>query len=327
MSCRHRTLTMTLSSPGGRTIRSRSRLRIAGFSLLALSLLASTVPARADTPDERRVRWRDEWPRFRAWEYVATATALGTGFYLRFGVEQGSANWRSGIAFDDALLDRIGLETIDARQRAKTITDALFFGSMGYRLVDSAVVPLVAYGDGDLALQMSMIDLEAFGGVAIVLWGSQQFVRRERPKVARHCDDPQLSPTIDECALSSAERNRSFIAGHPAVGMAAAGLTCTHHAHIPLYGGGAADTLACGLMIGAAGMNGIGRLWIESHYPSDLLLGWGLGALAGFGLPALLHYSPRRQVVARAHDPISVRGMVVPLLAEDEIGLGLTGVF
>jgi PAP2 superfamily len=324
---------MTVGRSGGLAGRRVTplRLRVCAALSATLVLLGSASPTRAepepDVPLERDVRWHDEWPRFRAWEYVATTGALAGGFYLRFGVESRAANWRGGIAFDDALLDRIGLDTVDARERAEVMTDAMFFGSMGYRFVDSALVPLIAYQDADLALQMSMIDLEAFGGVAIVLWGSQYFVRRERPKVTLHCDDPVLAPTIGECGPASAERNRSFIAGHPAVGMTAAGLTCTHHAHIPLYGGGAADALACGIMLGAAGLNGIGRLWVESHYPSDLLLGWGLGALSGFGLPALLHYSPRRERVAKSEQPGAVRAVVVPLLAEDEVGLGLAGVF
>ena len=273
------------------------------------------------------MRWRDEWPRFRVREYIATAGALGGGLYLRFGVEHGDANWRGGILFDDALLDRVGIETLDARESAAAVTDALFYGSMAYRLVDSALVPLLVYGDGDLALQMSMIDLEAFSSVAIVLWSSQLIVRRERPKVNRQCDDPELGPSIDECEPGDDDRNRSFFAGHPAIGMAAAGLTCTHHSHIPLYGGGAADTLACGIMLGAAGMNGIGRLWLETHYPSDLLIGWGLGALAGFGLPALLHYRPRHKLAARAYDPLTVRAMVMPLVTENEVGIGVAGIF
>jgi len=52
-----------------------------------------------------------------------------------------------------------------------------------------------------------------------------------------------------------------------------------------------------------------------------------VGILAGFGLPALLHYRPRHEPVARAYDPLTVRAMVVPLVRENEVGIGVAGLF
>jgi hypothetical protein len=49
-------------------------------------------------------------------------------------------------------------------------------------------------------------------------------------------------------------------------------LTCVHHAHLPLYGGGVADTLACGTMIAAAVVTGVGRVVTEEHHAFDLVM-------------------------------------------------------
>src|SRR5690606_36370140 len=126
-------------------------------------------------------------------------------------------------------------------------------GAIVYRLVDSAAVPLIGYGDADLALQMSMIDLSAFSVQALVLWGSQVLVGRTRPIVLRCSGQDAM---LDErCAISSRlAPRRSFIAGHAASGITAAGLTCLHHARIPLYGGWG-DGASCGATIVAAAVN------------------------------------------------------------------------
>jgi membrane-associated phospholipid phosphatase len=273
------------------------------------------------------VRWKDEWPRFRVWQYGYTLAALTSGLVLRFGVDHGEANWRGGVLFDDAITERAGLEDPATRLFAQRMTDGFFYGAMAYRLVDSVVVPWAGYGDADLALQMSMIDLQSFGTVAIVLWGTQALVRRERPAITLRCESTEDHSELVTCG-PSAERNRSFIAGHPAVGMAAAGLTCMHHANIPLYGR-TGDTLACGLMLGAAGMNGIGRLMTENHYASDLVLGYALGGFAGFVLPSLLHYGFGSQKPERASSSASapkLRTILLPRF-DGEIGVSAVGTF
>lgn len=288
------------------------------ISLLSgLLVFGTTLDANA----EDSIDWR--WRRFQAWEYAATAGALAGGFYLRFGAPSPGGDWRGGILFDDWVRDRTAVENVENRRMVVTVSDALYLGSMGYRLVDAVVVPGVGWGNWDTALQIAMIDLEAFGFTAITLWGVQAMFGRERPYVAR-C--PGFSE--ENCDPRSEERNRSFYAGHPAVAMTAAALTCTHHAHLPLYGGGAADTLACGAMLGAAALTGYGRAVTEMHYASDVVVGMGVGAFAGFALPELLHYAHERPRTKQAkRDPLAPRVVAAPLLGEQHLGLGVTGVF
>jgi membrane-associated phospholipid phosphatase len=287
----------------------------------------ATTHASAGPPPDDSIDWR--WRRFQAWEYAATAAALGTGFYLRFGTNQPDADWKGGILFDDWIRDRTAIHNPETRTPLIRLTDAMFYGAMGYRLFDSVVVPGLIRGNADTALQMSLIDLEVFGFVAITLWGSQAIFGRERPEVDR-CGEPAFRESEPSCKHGSAEPNRSFYAGHPAVGMAAAGLTCVHHANLPLYGGGAGDTLPCGAMIGAAVMNGVGRVLTENHYATDLVVGLGLGAVAGWVLPQVLHYNhprPRVPSTAGSRSPPHLHASIVPIVGDDRLGVSLSGVF
>ncbi len=295
-------------------------LRIARLLCVAGALL---LPAKAlaRTPEPATPTWK--WQRFRAWEYGFTGSALSVAFFLRFVASPPGADWSGGILFDDWVHEHTALESIPQRRRVKTMTDVFFFGSMAYRVVDSTILPLVVWRDSDLALQLSMIDLEAFGFVAITLWGGQALFGRERPYTER-CGDARFAATEDGCPEDSSNHNRSFYAGHPAVATAAAGLTCTHHAHLALYGG-AGDTLACGTMIGAAVMTGIGRVVTEEHHASDLLVGFGVGAFAGFALPELLHYRHVRGGSARPAREPTVTASLQPIVGEHQLGLALIG--
>ena len=280
---------------------------------------------RADV-NSSPLTWR--WQRFRAWEYPLTAAALGGAIVLRLAVPPPSANWTGGILFDDWVQDHTAIQGIQARQSVKTMTDVFFYGSMAYRLVDSALVPSLVWRSPDVAFQMSLIDLESFGFVAITLWGPQAVFGRERP-FAKRCGDPAFAAT-EACAPDSREHNLSFFAGHPAVVLTAAGLTCIHHAHLPLYGGGIADKLACGLMIGAAVVTGVGRVISEEHHATDLVVGYGVGVIAGFVMPEFLHYRLRKPSLAeepKATTAPLVRTTLLPQIGQRDLGLALRGVF
>jgi membrane-associated phospholipid phosphatase len=153
------------------------------------------------------------------------------------------------------------------------------------------------------------------------LWGAQVVVARERPFVAQCRADPEYAARTPDCHAQG-EWNRSFVAGHTAVGVAMASLTCLHHGHLPLYGG-FGDDLACGLSIGAAVVNGMGRVMTENHYTSDLLLGVGLGLFAGYVVPKTLHYG---RGASRPREPGPGPGMVVlPTFSGDGFGLAILG--
>jgi len=306
-----------------RTIHSATTLLLLTAALCCPALAHAATPSASAGPP---LEWK--WQRFRAWEYPASAAALGLAFYLRFAGPTPSADWKGGILFDDWVSERASIQSTTQRRRVAKLTDLFFYGSMGYRFVDSALVPSLVWRSPDVAFQMTMIDLESFAFVSITLWGTQALFGRERP-LADHCADPAFSASEHSCLPSSNEHNRSFYAGHPAVVLTAAGLTCTHHSHFPLYGGGAGDTLACGMMIGAAAMTGVGRIVTDNHHASDVVVGYGIGAFAGWALPAILHYRHRSPALtqARSSGPPVIQATLIPMLDEHQLGLGLGGIF
>jgi membrane-associated phospholipid phosphatase len=293
-------------------------------------VLTQVPPARSESrpPRDESIEWR--WRTFQPWEYVATTAALGGGFYLRFVASPREANWTGGILFDDWIRDRVAIQGVPVRNIATRVTDVMFYGAMTYRFVDAVLVPGLGWGRWDTALQVATIDLEAFGFVAITLWGTQAVLARQRPYVSR-CGEPGIR-AAESCRPDEPETNRSFFAGHPAVGMTAAGLTCVHHAHLPLYGGSAGDIVACGVMVGLGVMNGFGRVLTEKHYPSDLVVGFGVGAFAGWGLPTLLHYAHPVAAAdghsdARAQSTDRPRALVLPTWFDDRPGFAVIGMF
>src|SRR5687768_16344268 len=118
---------------------------------------------------------------------------------------------------------------------------------------------------------MSFIDLEAFGIVGGLLWGSQLFIGREGPYVQVCREDAGFAAREQDCQPSD-DWNRSFFAGHPATGVTAAALTCLHHSRLPLYGR-VGDPLICGATIVIATANSVTRVMTEKHYGTDLAVG------------------------------------------------------
>jgi membrane-associated phospholipid phosphatase len=289
------------------------------LAVIAVLLLPSP-PARADAPLPK-LEWDPAWHRVRPWEYVAGPAMVTGALVLRLAVPTADRNWQGGILFDDAVIDAIAVRGEGARHAILTMSDSMFFGAMGFRLVDSVLLPGLLHGSWDISLQMSFIDIEAFAVVAVVLWGSQIFVGRERPFVAVCRSDPEYA-AHEDCGATD-DWNRSFIAGHPAVGVTAAALTCLHHSHMPLYGGGLGDDLACGLMIAAAAANGLSRILAEKHYTSDVIFGTTLGLLAGYVIPKSLHYgwgtSPD------SPEPGGLPAVILPAISGDRIGLFVIG--
>jgi membrane-associated phospholipid phosphatase len=287
---------------------------------LGVFLLAAVGGAEA-LADADPVEWK--WQRVRPWEYVAGPVLVGGSLVVRFAGPQPDRNWQGGILFDQAVTDAVAIRGT-GRPVVATISDVGFYSAMGFRLIDGALLPGLIHGNWDVSLQVSFIDLESFGIVAAVLWGSHLAIGRERPYMTTCRADPEFAARESDCTPSD-DTNRSFIAGHPAVGVTAAALTCLHHSHMPLYGR-VGDGFACWLTIVAAAANGAGRVLAEKHYTSDLILGVSLGIFAGYIVPKTLHYGwgdatekPR---------PTASRGagaVVLPSVTSGGLGLALLG--
>jgi hypothetical protein len=265
--------------------------------LLASSLVASTLlaagAARATDPD--RVEWSDDWPRARVWEDVDAVVLTVADALIEPKVPiQTQAHWRGGILFDDWVRSQLRGRTASLQSTASTVSDALFYaGTIGPLVIDNYFVTLSIHQNADVAFQMLVINMQSLGISGLVSLAAEHGVGRARPYTDQ-CDahgqihDSSGALMTNHCGTSN--DFRSFFSGHEAAVSTMAGLTCVHHQHLPLYGGGVADLAPCLLMIGAAATTGVLRIVYDEHWTSDVLVGALVGTTAGYVLPSLLHY-------------------------------------
>jgi membrane-associated phospholipid phosphatase len=264
-------------------------------------------------PRKLRLTWNPSWPRFRIWEYAATAGIGATSWYLRYhlmGVTP--VKWQGDNFFDDAARSWLRADTPDGRTLADNISQD--FSLMGYLYpfgIDLPVI-LLAHRDPALAWQVLMMDLEAFAVTGLVTNILFWKAGRGRPSTPDCNANPHYDPS---CGMGDGS---SFPSGHVVIIATAAGLTCVHHRYLPLYGDARADAGACALMLVATTATAVGRVMGDRHHATDTLTASALGLGGGYGLPWLLHY---RRGSTAARLPVTL----IPFSGAGQIGLGLFG--
>lgn len=249
----------------------------------SLMRVATTEPSLGPTIMRQHDVVLPRAPAFEASDYALTLGLGGAALAMELGITPPSeARWRGGVLMDDGVRDTFRLGSSEARATAGSVSDGLVLGLLSMPLVDAGF--MAATGRGADAGRMLLIDLQSFSATASVLAVTRNVVGRERP-YARACasDDPDA-----DCG--SADSRRSFVSGHTAMAFTAAGLVCTHHAELDIWGGGAADDLTCALATTAATAAGVLRIMADKHYATDVLGGAALGAFSGYLMPRILHY-------------------------------------
>jgi len=263
---------------------SRQALRGAAAFVTLLGMITSSLHAGA-TEDPDALVWKPEWVPFRPGEYVFTgiAGALSTAAY--FGLhDPAHPRWTGGILFDDAARDALRLRSPSARDAIRTTSDVTAIASAVLVVgVDSIAVPLLRKSDY-VALQLTLMDAEAFVVSTLVTTTMFKTIGRARPSYA----DCQKNPGFDP--LCNVSPTASFPSGHANAAFTAAGLSCAHHAHLRLYGSPFADAAACGTALTLAAATSMFRVMGDRHYMSDVLVSALIGFGVGFGGPTLLHY-------------------------------------
>jgi PAP2 superfamily len=297
---------------------------VAGFVLL---------PAReAHAADPNRVEWSPDWPRVRLLEGLgAVALTLGSYEMNANWKPRSEPTWRGGILFDDWVRRAVRGRTFSAQSVALDLSDYLLQGAtLAPFVIDVYLVALSVHENAEVAAQMFLIDLQSFGLAGIASLSAENGVGRSRPYTQDCGPDGRVldgsgHPLVNNCKTSS--NTKSFWSGHTAAAATAAGLTCVHHQHLPLYGGGAADLSACFVMIGAAAATGVTRMVADAHWASDVIVAWGVGALSGYVLPSVLHYGFGR---GRPIGEVKVGGariVPVPQAYSGGAGFGFVGMY
>lgn len=279
------------------------KARIAtGCMTLAISLVWSS---RASA--QQSFGWDPRWPKFRGSEYVLTGVAGSAAIVVYFGVRDAETPRRTGgILFDDYFRDVLRLRAPGQRDAARTISDWTAISAMSWAFaIDSLTVPL-ARGSAELSGQMLLMDAEAFSVSTLITTVLFKSIARARPSYADCARDPKYDPL---CKLHA---TGSFPSGHTNSAFTAAGLSCAHHLHVPLYGNKLADALACAGTLTLAATTGTLRIVGDRHYATDVLVGALIGFGVGYGLPVLLHYGQPASdsSAATTAQPL---GRVVPL--------------
>ncbi len=233
------------------------------------------------------VVWRDDWPRFQTWQYVLTgvqmAAAMGS-----LAIPSGGGRVDLGNDFDRGARDALRAEDYDSYIFARDLSDVGIVVLINHRIADSAFVTWWGYDKGSVAWQMAMIDLQTVSFTAAVNGIVAGVAARERPYANGLCLTREGELTSD--CLGS-KRYRSFFSGHSSTAFTLAGLTCMHHAHIPLYGHPVADGAACVSALGMAGTVAMMRVVADQHWVSDVLVGSSFGLVSGLAIPWIFHYS------------------------------------
>jgi membrane-associated phospholipid phosphatase len=292
-------------------VRSREALLGVVLSLL----VASTAHAE---PSEPAVEWKREWRPIETWEVVLTSSmSVGILGIVALTHEREPA-WKDPVLLDDTVRDYARAETADGRKRAQIVGDATYYAALAYPLlVDAFAVTWLGHRKPDVAAKIALIDLEALSVTGFLSFLSNALIRRERP-YARACRGPD-DPVFPDCTRGG--QSESFFSGHTGIAATTAGLTCAHHANLPLYGGGAPDAFACVSTVAGALVTGYARLVADKHYLVDVLAGMIIGFPVGFGF-ATYHYR-----TGKSPSTAGLRRSVhlLPMVSGDVAGLALGG--
>lgn len=253
-------------------------------SALTLACIRTALADDTAAPPER-LRWNEDWPQFRPVEYVATGVVGIGAIAMYFTIPaQAHPRWIGGILFDDAVRNALRVHSASALQAVWKLADGLDVTLAVLAVgVDSLAVPALR-GAPDVSLQLGLMDAEAYALSSAVGIGLYDSVGRARPSY----EDCQKTPTFVGCNVSP---TASFPSGHTVEGFTAAGVSCANHLHLPLYGSGFWDALACGRDVALATTEGVLRIVGDRHYATDVLTGAAIGFGFGYAVPTLLHYA------------------------------------
>jgi membrane-associated phospholipid phosphatase len=251
--------------------------------LLCLSLALGLGSVSSVHAEDLRVQWHSAWPRVGTFGYVLTGVAIAGAVAVTVVPGYPSeSHWSGGILFDDAVRGALRARDPGVRDAIRLASDLTLVATVLHTaLFDGLLVPLGDHSAG-VAEQVSSINAQAFALTTLVSTVLFKTVARARPVIADCQRDDHFDPLCTVGAYAS------FPSSHTSTAFTAAGLSCAHHAALPLYGG-PWDLTACISSLALATATGLFRIIGDRHYATDVLLGLSMGYL----YPRLRYYRGR----------------------------------
>ena len=305
--------------------RSGAAILCIALSLGAQTALADGEPGLAapdveqETPShpEAERSYRLEWHYKRVhWAEGVTAGVLGVAaFAIEFSPIRSEPRWTRNNAFDDWFQDRL-IAPSGKQQKYAKASDALAATSIAFPvLVDLIGMTLIGDRNKDVGLQMFAIQAQAFAITGFVT-SLVKLSGRERP--CAQSDDSASGST--DCN----DPNRSYFSAHTSLAFAGAGLTCVEHQHLEFFGR-VGSPITCASALALATTTGVFRVVSNRHWMSDVITGAGVGLLAGWLMPWLMHY--RHDLSKREQSKMRHLYYLAPYGDARSIGLSAAGAF
>lgn len=292
--------------------------------LAAMIAAVACVPGRATAEQEQTVQWNERWPRVRVVEMLDVVALTAGSVLIDQAPSHAEAQWKGPILWDKPVRELMRSTSRVGQKRAAQISDALYKGMvLAPYVVDDYFVALGIHQNADVALQLTLMDMQSLGLSGVLTLAAEHAVGRQRPYVAG-CRGRNEVDEVGFNQCGGADDFKSFYSGHAAAMFTMAGLTCVHHEHLPLYGGGAPDALICAVMIGLAISGSAARVVTDRHWSTDVALGAAVGVFNGYLLPRWLHYGLGGNRPAPRTTFETALGTIVPLpqIYDDGAGLG-----
>jgi membrane-associated phospholipid phosphatase len=296
-------------------------------ALVAVLVLPLHAAGTAEASDPPRVEWNPKWRKVGLEEGLALIPLGGALLAISLAwTPPQEAHWKGGIFFDSRIRSAFRGESAGTQRAANDLGNMLFVVGSVLPIVVDVGVTLAVHQKPDIALQILLIDLQSVVSTALLSLTVQFSVGRGRPFFSECQPDGTVRDEAGRVLpnrCDTGDEARSFYSGHAAATMASAGFTCLTHQRMPLFGGGVADVAPCALMLGVTLTTGVTRIIADKHWASDVVIGWGIGALTGYVLPAAIHYGFSND----SNPGASLRILPVASASTQHVQFGVLGAF
>lgn len=233
--------------------------------------MGCAYPAEAQNePAKHRIQWPARYRPFQAGDYVWTGAMLAAYSYLEFGTEVTThPKWDRPILFDEQANELLHVEDPDVRKRWLRYADVGRVITWVAPWATATIMPLVDRFNWRVAVDLNLINAQAFALTGFLSRVGHVFIGRERP---------------------DGTNSASFPAGHAAGSFVGASTSCVHHLVLGLFGHIALDASWCVALSGLAVTVAMGREAAGKHWATDTFGAFLVGVGSGVVIPLVFHY-------------------------------------